>query len=332
MIVARTPQEIKNAISDSCVTIGNFDGVHKGHQKLLSTVRDTARSRKLLSVVVTFDPHPLRVLLAKKTPPFITLTSQKLELIAGLGIELALVLEFNREMAALTPEEFIRRYLVEDLSMKELVVGYDYAMGKGRSGDFTLLSELGRKMGYNARQLDPVIMEGAIVSSTRIRDLVEAGDVWDVLPLLGRFYQVSGTVIKGRDRGGKLLGFPTANLQLTDELFPKPGVYAIWVEAKGEILPAVANIGYNPTFGNDAISVEAHILDYSGDLYGQSLWVHFVQRIRSERKFSGIEELKARIGRDIELARRILMTYEARAVRTEHIPLWNSNNETRETP
>ena len=167
--------------------------------------------------------------------------------------------------------------------------------------------------------MEPVIVEDAVVSSTRIRDLVQAGDVWDARPLLGRFYQVAGTVVKGAGRGGKLLGFPTANLRLTDELFPKPGVYAIWVERGESMLPGVANIGTNPTFGENALSVEAHVLDYEADLYGSELWVHFVQRIRSERRFNDFEELKARIGRDAELARTILSMPEARPVRTPRI-------------
>jgi riboflavin kinase/FMN adenylyltransferase len=311
MIVVTNPQELTEAVGPCCVTIGNFDGVHMGHQKLIRTVVEKAQDQGLASVVVTFDPHPLRVLRGHKTPPFITLTRQKLELISALGPDAAVVLPFDKAMAALTPEQFVDKYLVQGLSMRDLVIGYDYALGKGRSGNFAALQELGRLYGYNVQRLDPVLVEGAVVSSTRIRHMVEAGDVWDVRPLLGRFYQVSGQVIRGHDRGGRLLGFPTANLKLVDELFPKPGVYAIWARTAAGLSKGVANIGRNPTFDNDALSVEAHLLDFEGDLYDSRLRVHFVQRIRDERKFAGFEELKARIHRDIELARRILAVPEA---------------------
>jgi riboflavin kinase/FMN adenylyltransferase len=311
MIVVKTPQEITEAISASCVTIGNFDGVHQGHQKLIRTVVEKAQNLNLTSVVVTFDPHPLRVLRGGKTPPFITVTRQKLELIGALGPDVALVLEFSKEMAAMAPEDFVKSFLVDGLRMRELVVGYDYALGRGRSGNLAALQGLGDKYGYNVERLAPVLLGGAVVSSTRIRHLVEAGEVWDVCSLLGRFYQVLGEVVHGHNRGGRLLGFPTANLQLVDELFPKPGVYAIWARTSDGLYKGVANIGLNPTFGNDTLSVEAHLLDYSGDLYGTDLLVYFVQRIRDERKFSGLDALKARIRKDAELARRILSVPEA---------------------
>jgi riboflavin kinase / FMN adenylyltransferase len=290
----------------ACVTIGNFDGVHLGHQKLMRRVRDKARMRKLKSVVVTFDPHPLRVILGRKTPPFITMTDQKLELISAQGIDFTLCLRFTLDMAALEPEEFVRTYLVEGLNTKELLVGYDYAFGKNRKGNFEVLRSLGEVYGYNAEQMEPVLVEGAVVSSTRIRDMIQAGTVWEVHPLLGRFYRISGTVIHGRNRGGKLLGFPTANIQLTDELFPKPGVYAVWTEAGGHIHPAVANIGFNPTFENKALSVEVHILDFKKDIYGQTINVHFVQRLRDEKKFGSLEDLIGQIRKDIDVGRTIL--------------------------
>lgn len=312
MIVVRTPEEIKDAIAGSSVTIGNFDGVHKGHQKLIKRTCEKARAQDLTSVVVTFHPHPLTVLSHGTTPPFITLTEQKIELISQFGPRVALMLEFTREMAALAPEEFITRYLVGGLNMKELTIGYDYHMGKGRSGDYAKLKSIGESLGFGVERLEPVSLDGAIVSSTRIRDLVQSGDVWNARPLLGRFYQVKGEVIHGMKRGGKLLGFPTANLKLVDELFPKNGVYAVWVESDGKPHMGVANIGKNPTFGNDALSVEAHLMDFSGDLYGSDIRIHFVQRIRDEIKFNGIDELKARITKDVELGKAILSQSDAR--------------------
>jgi riboflavin kinase/FMN adenylyltransferase len=308
------PDQISGLENGSCVTIGNFDGVHIGHQRLIARVRDLAAGRGLPSVVVTFEPHPLRFFTGRKTPPFITLYEQRAELINALRIDHLLCLEFNQAMADMVPEEFVRRILVEGLNIRELVIGYDYAFGKGRVGNYGLLKELGQKWGFGVEQLEPVMVDQTIVSSTRIRDLVEAGDVWAAKPLLGRFYRVAGTVVHGQNRGGRLLGFPTANVHLIDELFPKTGVYCCWAELDGQIHPAVANIGFNPTFGNEVLSVEVHILDLHEDLYGRKLKVHFVQRLRGERKFSGLEELKTQIGKDITLGRTILALPEARLV------------------
>ena len=304
-------QTLAGQVDFSSLTIGNFDGVHVGHQQLITKVRQRARFMNLSSIVITFDPHPLRVLLDKKSPPFITLTSQKLELIDALGVDYTLCMPFTRELAALEPEEFVCKYLVRMLKLKELIIGYDYAFGKGRKGNFSLLKKLGCKYGFSVDQFPPVMADGAIVSSTRIRDLVENGHVWDVRPLLGRFYRVEGKVIAGKKRGGAQLGFPTANILLKDELFPRTGVYAVWAEVKNQIRPAVANIGYNPTFGNDYLSVEIHIFDFCQDIYDQPVRVHFVQRLRSEIKFSGIDELKKQIEKDCVLGRRILSIPES---------------------
>jgi riboflavin kinase/FMN adenylyltransferase len=295
----------------SCLTIGNFDGVHVGHQQLITKVKKRARLMDISSIAITFDPHPLRVLLDKKTPPFITLTSQKLELIDARGVDYTLCVPFTSDLASLEPEAFVHEYLIEQLKLKEIIIGYDYAFGKGRRGNFALLKELGHKYGFSVDQFPPVMLDGAIVSSTRIRDLVQDGRVWDVRPLLGRFYRVEGKVIPGKKRGGALLGFPTANILLKDELFPRTGVYAVWVEIKEQIKPAVANIGYNPTFGNDYLSVEIHIFDFSQDIYDQPVKVHFVQRLRSEIKFSGIDELKSQIAKDCKLGRKILSLPES---------------------
>lgn len=306
MIVIRDPRDLKDTLRGACITIGNFDGVHVGHQQLIARTREKARAHGLECVVLTFEPHPERVLVGPDTPPFITLLDQKLELIERQGVEVTVVMEFTRQLAALSPEDFVKTYLVDCLNCRELVIGYDYAFGKGRKGNYELLTTLGAKYGFGVERLGPVMLDNAVVSSTRIRDLVQAGKVWEAMPLLGRFYIVKGEVVAGRDRGGKLLGFPTANLKLVDELFPATGVYAVWAELDGRAHPAVANIGFNPTFGNTALSVEVHLLDFSGNLYGRTLRIHFVQRLRSEQKFSGLDELRTRIGQDIQLGRQIL--------------------------
>jgi riboflavin kinase/FMN adenylyltransferase len=312
MEIARERSEITLDLSaGSCVTIGNFDGVHLGHQKLISRTIQKAVKRGMKSVVISFCPHPLHVLVGPNTPPFITQREQKLDLLESLGVDLSLLLNFTKKMAALSPEEFVRVYLLEWLNAKELVVGYDYSFGKGRKGNYAVLKDLGEQLGFRVEQLGPVIVEGAIVSSTRIRDLIRGGDVWEAAALLGRFYSVRGEVVPGMNRGGRLLGFPTANLQIKDGLYPENGVYACWAQLDGETFPAVANVGYSPTFGNQVITVEAHILDFDRNIYGYDATLHFVMRLRPEKRFSGVDELVARIREDVTLARRILAASEA---------------------
>lgn len=327
MEIAREIQEVGLDLSHgSCVTLGNFDGVHVGHQRLIDRVVRKARAAHLPSVVVTFCPHPLRVLVGPTTPPFITVRDRKLDLIEHLGVDLTMLINFTRELAALSPRAFVSRYLVDWLHVKELVIGYDYAFGKGRAGRYEVLKELGQELGFGVERLEPVIVDGAIVSSTRIRDLIREGDVWAAKNLLGRFFTVRGQVVHGKDRGGKLLGFPTANLLVENELAPKPGVYAVWAvlpgvagEAGGgdeRVLPAVCNIGRNPTFRDmdgdvQDVSVEVHILDFAEEIYGSDFAVCFVQRIRDEVRFPSLDALKTQIGADAALGRRILESSQA---------------------
>ncbi|CAM2058982.1 FMN adenylyltransferase / Riboflavin kinase [Desulfovibrionales bacterium] len=301
----------RNLSRGSCVTIGNFDGVHLGHRKLISRITHLAQTQHRASVVVTFCPHPLSVLVGPNTTPFITTNKQKFDLLESMGVDFALILNFTKNLASMSPENFVRTYLVEWLDVKSLVVGYDYSFGKDRKGNFELLQRLGQELDFTTQRLDPVIMNDAIISSTRIRDLIKVGDVWVVRTLLERFYAVRGKVVAGHTRGGRLLGFPTANCRLENKLLPYNGVYAIWVEYKAKFFQAVANIGYNPTFNDQELSVEVHLLDFSDNLYGVELTLHFVQRLRAEKKFSNINELKQHINKDIALARNILATLEA---------------------
>lgn len=310
MTIARTLEALSPVTQEgSCLTIGNFDGVHLGHQALLEVVRKKARETGLPSIAVTFEPHPLQVLKGW-TPRFITNPEQKLELLFQAGIEHILCLKFDKQMAGLEPHKFVQTYLVQGLRIKELIIGHDYAFGKRRSGNFHLLQELGQKYGFRVQRIGPVYYKGQIVSSTRIRKLIEQGRVQQARPLLNRFYQIQGVVIQGARRGGKLLGVPTANLNPGNELCPKPGVYALWTEFKGQYLPSVANVGHNPTFGDNTLSVEVHILDFCRDIYGCNLNLHFVQRIRDEVKFSGVDALLEQIHKDITRAREILALQE----------------------
>lgn len=314
MRVIRSLAEVPAGLR-SCATIGNFDGVHVGHARLIRRVMAAAASRGLSSVALTFDPHPLRVLSSRKTPPFITPLDLKIEQIERLGPDFLVVLPFTRELAATSPEEFVRAVLVGGLGVRHLVVGYDYSFGKNRAGDYRTLSQLGAALsenqGFTAEQMGPVFVHGAVVSSTRVRDVIQAGEVWEARALLGRFFEIKGVVAEGKRRGAGL-GFPTANVRGPDELLPKTGVYATWFEIDGVARPSVTNVGLNPTFGDlDAVSVETHVLDFSGDLYGREVRLRFVARLRGEKKFDNIEQLKARIAEDVKLARAVLANPEA---------------------
>jgi len=306
MLIYDDIEDLKNVnIPGSVVTIGNFDGVHLGHKELIKKVKQRAEELTLPSIIITFDPHPLKVI-GGKCPPVITPTKQKLELLEKEGVDIVVCLKFDKKMAELSGLKFVEIYLINLVKMKEIVIGYDYRFGRNREGNFSLLKELGKQWNFFVWKIDPVYIDGDIVSSTRIRTLVQKGKVKEVKPLLGRFYQVFGKVIEGHKRGGKLLGIPTANLNLVDELVPEIGVYAVFAEFQGRFFPSVANIGYNPTFGNKVLSIEVHILNFNKNIYGKELKVHFIERIRSEKKFSTIEELKEQILKDIETAKKIL--------------------------
>jgi riboflavin kinase/FMN adenylyltransferase len=306
MLIYDDIEDLKNVnIPGSVVTIGNFDGVHLGHKELIKKVKQRAEELTLPSIIITFDPHPLKVI-GGKCPPVITPTKQKLELLEKEGVDIVVCLKFDKKMAELSGLKFVEIYLINLVKMKEIVIGYDYRFGKNREGNFELLKELGNKYNFKVWKVDPVFFDGEIVSSTRIRNLVQQGKVLEVRPLLGRFYQVFGQVVEGHKRGSKLLGIPTANLNLIDELVPKIGVYAVFAEIDKKKYPAVANVGYNPTFENKVLSVEVHIFDFNKNIYDKELRVHFIQRIRSEKKFSSILKLKEQILKDIETAKKIL--------------------------
>lgn len=329
MHIATDPHRLPlapRALARGCaVTIGNFDGVHCGHRELISQVIEKARATSLPAVVITFEPHPLRVILGDAAPPSLMSLHHKLEILADLGVDLVLVMPFSRETASMAPEDFVSDVLVSCLNTRHLVVGYDYAFGKGRRGNAALLTELGREHGFSVEQLSPVFMEGDIISSTRIREALKAGHVDEAARLLCRPHSVEGTVVHGMNRGGKLLGFPTANLRADDDLLlPKSGVYAVLAEIgscevlerhtlppvflgnAGPFLRGVANVGNNPTFGDEFLRVEAHLLDFHRDIYGARIRVHFIHRLRDERKFNGVGELVEQIHRDVARAKDIL--------------------------
>lgn len=285
------------------ITIGNFDGVHLGHQALFAKAIERARAVEGTALAVTFEPHPIRVLRPAVNLPLITPLDQKLELMAQFGLDVTLCLRFDQDFARLSADAFADKLLVGRLGAREVVVGYDFAFGHKGLGDLDLLRSKGEKWGFAVNVVGPVIIDGRPVSSTRVRQEVADGNMAAARGLLGRHYRVAGRVMAGHGRGGRLLGFPTANLRVSDELLPGPGVYAVLVELEdGRLLKGANNIGNNPTFDDGALSVETHLLDFEGDLYGQDIRLHFVERLRGEKRFDSPEELKTQIGRDIARA------------------------------
>lgn len=296
----------EQAPSDPVLTIGNFDGVHKGHLALFHKVKERARVIEGTPLVITFEPHPLKVLRPEEAPPLITPLPQKLELIEKAGIQTILCLPFTHEFARMKAEEFVRRILVQDLGVREVVVGHDYRFGYGGKGDPEFLRNLARALGFRVHEVGPVHVNGRLVSSTSIRNLIRSGDLARAKELLGRDYQITGEVVRGKNRGGRLLGFPTANLSLVDELTPQNGVYAVKVLLEGATYNGVTNIGYNPTFGNGVFSVETHLLDFDGDLLGKTIRVVFIARLRDEVTFPDPDALSRQIAEDVGHARALL--------------------------
>jgi riboflavin kinase / FMN adenylyltransferase len=300
--------QIDRPFKNAVITIGNFDGVHIGHQALFHEVIEKAGEIGGTSIAMTFEPHPLRVLNHNKTLSLITLGEHKLELISASGIDVLICIPFTHEFAAMSATAFVAQ-LVNRVGMKAIITGNDYTFGRNREGNVDLLKSLGREMGFEVLISDWIqasSVKPGRISSTRIRELIAKGKVASAKKLLGRFYQVRGTVVSGRNRGGKLLGFPTANIVLQEELCPKAGVYAVTVECLDRQFMGVANIGYSPTFNDNIFTVEVHILDFHNDIYGKHIRVNFVKRIRDEIKFSGIAELSEQIRKDIAYARDIL--------------------------
>lgn len=299
--------ELRERLRRPVITIGNFDGVHLGHQALFAKTVERAKAAQGTAMAMTFEPHPIRVLRPAVNLPLITPLEQKLMLMARHGLEVTLCLRFDQDFANLSADAFVDKLLVSRLGAAELVVGYDFAFGHKGLGDLDLLRSKGEQWGFKVHVVGPVIIDGRPVSSTRVRQEVADGNMEAARHLLGRHYQVAGRVVAGHGRGGRMLGFPTANLRVSDELLPGPGVYAVLVElADGRLLKGANNIGNNPTFDDGALSVETHLLDFEGDLYGQDIRLHFVERLRGEQRFASAEELKTQIGKDVERAIEVL--------------------------
>ena len=285
------------------LALGNFDGLHRGHVKIIERVNRRAGERGSTSVVMTFDPHPPRVVRPDKAPPLIMTKAQRLEAIAAAGIQGTAVVRFTHELSQWDPETFVRTVLVDWLHVAEVWVGANFLFGRDRAGNFSLLRALGARYGFRAEKIDPVRYREFVVSSTRIRRLIGEGRVDEAGALLGHPYYVDGTVVEGARRGREL-GCPTANLEVVNELVPPNGVYATTVQLDSVIHPSITNIGVRPTFGDTARPVvETHVLGFEGDLYGALVRLGFVQRLRDERAFESVEQLRAQIDADRQRAR-----------------------------
>jgi len=306
MKIYRDLTEITETFTNACVTIGNFDGAHLGHQLLFAEVVQRAYRCNGTSVAVTFDPHPLQVLRPQGIK-LISTCDQKIELIEHAGIDVLIVIPFSMEFAGITADYFINDILLKTIGVKELVVGYDYAFGKNRVGNIEFLKAQGAAKGFSVTVVAAHYEKDFLVSSTIVRELVADGRMVDARTLLGRYYQIRGEVQLGQQRGGKEIGFPTANLNMEKEdLIPKMGVYVCQVICDGKCYGGVLNIGLNPTFGEDRLVAETHIFDFNQDIYGKPIKVNLLQFLRSEKKFSGIAELSTQISKDVIIARKIL--------------------------
>jgi riboflavin kinase/FMN adenylyltransferase len=303
---------------NAAVAIGNFDGVHRGHQILIATARRLADTTGGVVVALTFDPHPARLLAPALAPPLIVSLERRAALLGEAGVDVVVVEPFTRDFAAIEADEFATDILGADLHAAHVVVGYDFSFGRGRRGDTSLLEALGGRVGFGVSIVRRISVHGLTCSSTKVREFALEGRVEGAEVLLGRPFELNGLVVRGAGRG-RAIGFPTANLVLDADLVPKPGIYA----ARAQILPGGANdplgqtldswrcalsIGSNPTFVSDgALTIEAHLLDFEGDLYGRQVRVQFVQRLRDEHRFESVDALVAQIRADIAKTRELVV-------------------------
>ena len=287
------------------LALGNFDGLHRGHTKIIERIRRGAAERGGTTLVLTFDPHPPRIVRPDKAPPLLMTLEQKIEGLAKAGVQGVAVVRFTQDLSRWDPETFVKAVLVDWLQVAEVWVGADFLFGRDRTGNFSLLRALGAQYGFRAEKIDPIRYKDFVVSSTRIRRLVGEGRVDEAGALLGHHFYIDGQVVRGAGRGREL-GIPTANLSTRNELIPPHGVYATTLTVDGVVHPSVTNIGTRPTFGDVAATVvETHAFDFDRDLYDRLVRLGFVQRLRDERRFPDVDALKAQIDADVRRARRL---------------------------
>ena len=305
MLIGHFPDDPPLRWHNPVLALGNFDGLHRGHMKIIDRVRRNAGERGGTPAAMTFEPHPPRVLRPDKAPPLLMTKDQKIESLTRSGMQGVAVVRFTLELSKWDPETFVRNVLVEWLHVVEVWVGANFLFGHERAGNFSVLRSLGARYGFRAEKIDPVRYKDFVVSSTRIRRLLGEGRVDEAAALLGHHYFIDGTVSRGAGRGREL-GFPTANLSTCNELVPPSGVYATTVTIDNIVYPSITNIGMRPTFGDvDRPIIETHVFDLSRDLYDSSLRLSFVQRLRDERAFPDVDALRAQIDADCRSARRL---------------------------
>jgi riboflavin kinase/FMN adenylyltransferase len=304
--MVKSLEDLQEKYPNTVLTIGNFDGVHLGHQKIISTVLKRARDLRGTPMAMTFDPHPLKIIAPERELQLLTSFDERAKLMEELGIKVFLLIPFTKDFSSLPPDEFITDILVKRIKAKEIIVGTNYAFGKNRKGNVDLLRRRGKKYGYAVKVIRNARILGVVVSSSMIRELILKGTVSDAIKFLGRAYSIEGTVIKGKGRGKSLLNIPTANITKPLEIVPKEGVYAVRVMYRSRFLDGVANIGKNPTFTNDDMSYEVHLFNFYGNLLGKKIRIFFIDRIRNEQRFSHISILEKQIRNDIECAKELL--------------------------
>jgi riboflavin kinase / FMN adenylyltransferase len=306
MLIIRHIDDPTLALVGSSVTLGNFDGIHVGHQALIKNAVNDAQRLGLRSAVLTFEPHPLRILAPERAPKMLLTHKDKMQLLQSLGIDYVVIQQFDRSFASIGAEEFVRKYLIERLRAKKVWVGKDLRFGKGRAGDVDKLRIWGEQSGFEVGVVEPVMVSGERVSSSRIRELLVAGKVAAVQPMLARYYFVSGKVVPGHRRGREI-GFPTANIASRAEILPRDGIYATMFHIGQNTLPSVTSIGLNPTFGaGGSRTIESYILNFDREIYGESVKLSFLARLREEKNFASVELLIEQIRRDVAEAEALL--------------------------
>jgi riboflavin kinase/FMN adenylyltransferase len=291
-------------LSASVVTLGNFDGIHLGHQALIGGAVAEAKKLAIPSVVLTFEPHPLKVLVPERAPKMLLTHKDKMQLLHGLGVDVVVIQNFDLTFAKLAAADFVRIFLVDQLKARKIWVGRDLRFGHGRQGSVAELENWGRAQGFGVTTVDAVVVDGVRVSSSRIRSLVMEGQVEAVAPLMGRYHFVSGRVVAGHKRGREI-GFPTANIAARTEVLPADGIYATLIELADRRLLSVSSIGVNPTFGDGPRTLESYVLNFAEDIYDEAVRLSFVRRIREEKKFASVEALIGQINRDVDYAETI---------------------------
>ncbi len=305
MRIIRGIKNLTERFPNPVLTLGNFDGVHLGHQTIFKMVVDRARETGGTSIAFTFEPHPLKVLAPERSPLLLNTFHAKMKLLEAAGIDIVICASFTRAFADQNPDEFAREVLYKLIDAKEIYVGYDYAFGKDREGSIESLKKMGLAYDFRVGVIEPVLVNGMVVSSSSIRELVATGRVEEAAVLLGRRYTIEGEVVHGANRGHSL-GFPTANLKTVNELIPSYGVYAVYGEVEGRTVKGVASIGIRPTFDSGPVSIEVYLFEFDEDLYGKEMEIVFVKRLRGEEKFQNAEALIHQIRKDVQDAQEAL--------------------------